>query len=169
VWADTLCINQGNNRERGHQVSFMNRICRHATQVPLYMSDDPDRGAEQVASLISEHASAEDWETGKAMTAVQTARSFRDIVAQIRAHVENQNTPCAYPVDQREGAVTLSLCAGLTTYLSAEENIEQHRANATTFFRLFATYTSKLQETKTPSIYTRKPRQTETLISFGLT
>ncbi|KAI9772731.1 MAG: hypothetical protein M1840_000326 [Geoglossum simile] len=57
VWADAICINQGNIRERSHHVSFMNRIYKLAKKVLLCMGNDPDGGAENIVSLIDEHVS----------------------------------------------------------------------------------------------------------------
>ncbi|EON64004.1 hypothetical protein W97_03234 [Coniosporium apollinis CBS 100218] len=55
VWADAICVNQGNTRERSHHVSFMNKIYRHTKRVLACIGNDPDGGAENIAALISEH------------------------------------------------------------------------------------------------------------------
>lgn len=55
IWADAICINQGNDREKSHHVAFMNRVYRNAKRVLIYTGDDVDGGAENVMSLITEH------------------------------------------------------------------------------------------------------------------
>jgi hypothetical protein len=55
LWADAVCINQEDVRERSHQVSFMGSIYRHARTVLICMGQDPDGGAEDVAALVKEN------------------------------------------------------------------------------------------------------------------
>jgi hypothetical protein len=55
VWADAICINQGNVRERSHHVSFMDRIYRRAQRTLVHMGKDVDGGAGNVADLVDEH------------------------------------------------------------------------------------------------------------------
>jgi hypothetical protein len=55
LWADALCINQGNTRERSHHVSFMGLIYEAADGVLACMGDDRDGRAGDVVSLILDH------------------------------------------------------------------------------------------------------------------
>lgn len=55
LWTDAVCINQGNLRERSHQVSFMGKIYRHAKRVLVCLGQDEDGGAEDVAALVKEN------------------------------------------------------------------------------------------------------------------
>jgi hypothetical protein len=52
--------------------------------------------------------------------------------------IHDPNTPCSYyPGDQRRlDAFSLTLCAGLTNYEPAEDNLERHRANFAAYWRL---------------------------------
>ena len=43
VWADAVCINQEDLKERSHQVSFMGSIYHHASQVLVCVGPDPRR------------------------------------------------------------------------------------------------------------------------------
>jgi hypothetical protein len=49
LWADAICINQGNTRERSHHVAFMDIIYKNADAVFV------DMGHDQVVSLIQDH------------------------------------------------------------------------------------------------------------------
>ncbi|KAF2143104.1 uncharacterized protein K452DRAFT_226331, partial [Aplosporella prunicola CBS 121167] len=40
LWVDALCINQGDNAERGHQVAMMQDIYSAAGQVSVWLSDN---------------------------------------------------------------------------------------------------------------------------------
>lgn len=56
VWADQICINQDDTRERGEQVRFMNEIYEHANHVLVWLGPD-DRGeAEAAFGLVKELA-----------------------------------------------------------------------------------------------------------------
>jgi hypothetical protein len=55
LWADAICINQGHERERSHQVTFMNLIYQHAARVLICFGQDPDGGANDIPTLIQEH------------------------------------------------------------------------------------------------------------------
>jgi hypothetical protein len=55
LWVDAICINQRNNKECSHHVSFMNKIYEKAKKVIVYMGDDPDGRAADVQSLLKEH------------------------------------------------------------------------------------------------------------------
>lgn len=43
IWIDQLCINQDDHLERGHQVSIMKRIFRHAKEVIVWLGEEDDR------------------------------------------------------------------------------------------------------------------------------
>ncbi|KAH8730029.1 heterokaryon incompatibility protein-domain-containing protein [Phaeosphaeriaceae sp. PMI808] len=54
LWADSICINQENLKEKGHQVAFMNKIYQAAECTLIYIgSDDDDQGSD-VCSLLDE-------------------------------------------------------------------------------------------------------------------
>ena len=53
LWADQICIDQHNLRERGHQVGLMGQIYRAARKVYIWLGNDPG-GAKQVASLVAD-------------------------------------------------------------------------------------------------------------------
>ncbi|KAH6639073.1 heterokaryon incompatibility protein-domain-containing protein [Boeremia exigua] len=54
LWADSVCIDQENDIEKGHQVSIMSQIYSRARRVLIYMGPDPEGHGPQVASLLSE-------------------------------------------------------------------------------------------------------------------
>ncbi|KAH7410531.1 heterokaryon incompatibility protein-domain-containing protein [Cadophora sp. MPI-SDFR-AT-0126] len=55
LWADAICINQGNTRERSHHVAFMDIIYKNADAVLVDMGQDIYGGGSQVVSLIQDH------------------------------------------------------------------------------------------------------------------
>jgi hypothetical protein len=55
VWADAICINQRNIRERGHHVGFMGAIYSQAKRVLVCLGPDEDGGARDVAELVAEN------------------------------------------------------------------------------------------------------------------
>ncbi|KAI0120970.1 heterokaryon incompatibility protein-domain-containing protein [Xylariales sp. AK1849] len=55
IWADALCINQNDARERSQQVALMGRIYSSARFVMACMGNDPDHGAANVASLLNDY------------------------------------------------------------------------------------------------------------------
>jgi hypothetical protein len=52
IWADFICIDQGNLEEKGHQVAIMGHIYRHASRVLIYMGSDHQGHGPQVCSLL---------------------------------------------------------------------------------------------------------------------
>lgn len=54
LWADSICINQGDLKEKGHQVAIMSMIYRKATQVLIYMGEDLEGHGPHVQSLLEE-------------------------------------------------------------------------------------------------------------------
>jgi len=56
LWADAVCINQQHLVERSHHVAFMGDIYSLANKVLVCLGKDPDGGAEDVASLVTEYA-----------------------------------------------------------------------------------------------------------------
>lgn len=54
LWADSICIDQSNQRERGHQVLFMGKIYSGARQVLICLGPDPDENAEDVRTLVAD-------------------------------------------------------------------------------------------------------------------
>lgn len=54
LWADSICINQGDLIEKGYQVALMGQVYSKASRVLIHMAGN-DRGhASQLASLVSE-------------------------------------------------------------------------------------------------------------------
>jgi hypothetical protein len=54
LWADSICIDQDNLEEKGHQVANMSGIYSSASQVLIYMGLDPHGHGPKVASLLSD-------------------------------------------------------------------------------------------------------------------
>jgi hypothetical protein len=54
LWADSICINQEEKLEKGHQVSLMGKIYRSAKCVLIYIGSDDDGHAPDVCSLLDE-------------------------------------------------------------------------------------------------------------------
>ena len=54
LWADSICINQGDNAEKGHQVGMMGQIYSQAQRVLITLGDDDlsNRHCEPVAAII---------------------------------------------------------------------------------------------------------------------
>lgn len=52
LWADQICIDQGNTAERGTQVKYMNRIYRDAAHVMVWLGDDEDHDAKSAFNLV---------------------------------------------------------------------------------------------------------------------
>ncbi|KAK5079469.1 hypothetical protein LTR70_009424 [Exophiala xenobiotica] len=55
VWADAVCINQRNTKEKNHHVAFMNLVYRHAEKVLVCMGAAPDDDARNIRTLINKH------------------------------------------------------------------------------------------------------------------
>lgn len=56
LWADSICINQDNLREKGHQVSMMSRIYSESRKALICLGPDENGHAKDVADLVSEVA-----------------------------------------------------------------------------------------------------------------
>jgi hypothetical protein len=54
LWADSICINQEDKLEKGHQISLMGKIYRSAKCVLIYIGSDDDGHAPDVCSLLDE-------------------------------------------------------------------------------------------------------------------
>lgn len=54
LWADAICINQGDSSEKGHQVALMGQVYSKASKVLIHMAGEDQGHAPQVASLVSE-------------------------------------------------------------------------------------------------------------------
>jgi hypothetical protein len=69
-------------------------------------------------------------------------KSSRPVVPQggtldhVWRNVQDAGITSAYPWKERLSAFSLTLCAGLSTYDSAEENLAQHRENFAAYWRL---------------------------------
>ncbi|KAH8597552.1 heterokaryon incompatibility protein-domain-containing protein [Bisporella sp. PMI_857] len=55
VWADAICINQRDIKERGHHVGFMGAIYSQAKRVLVYLGRDEESRAREVAELVKEN------------------------------------------------------------------------------------------------------------------
>lgn len=54
IWADQICINQKDLRERNHQVQFMNQLYKSAEHVLVWLGPDTEERARSTFKLISE-------------------------------------------------------------------------------------------------------------------
>lgn len=54
VWADSVCINQDNIDEKGHQVQFMGKIYSNALRVLICLGNDNEGHARKAMSLIKD-------------------------------------------------------------------------------------------------------------------
>lgn len=52
IWADSICINQEDPKERGHQVSLMDQVYAKARQVLIYLGPDAGGHGARVKSLV---------------------------------------------------------------------------------------------------------------------
>ena len=82
--------------------------------------------------------SASDLENPAKFKSSQPADFQRGTLDHIWTDVQDAGTTSAYPWEDRLGAFSLTLCAGLSTYDSAEENPTQHRDNFAAYWRLRA-------------------------------
>ncbi|CZR69255.1 uncharacterized protein PAC_19155 [Phialocephala subalpina] len=75
VWIDALCINQGDNEERGLQIRNMRQIYSQAMYVISWLGDDPDNIANAVKYLFENERYI--WFPGRRHTAVGFTSSAR--------------------------------------------------------------------------------------------
>jgi hypothetical protein len=54
LWADSICINQEDKSEKGHQVSLMGKIYRSAKCVLIFIGSDDDGHGAHICSLLDE-------------------------------------------------------------------------------------------------------------------
>lgn len=54
VWADSVCIDQDNPDEKGHQVQFMGNIYSNASRVLICLGNDDEEHAQKAFSLIKD-------------------------------------------------------------------------------------------------------------------
>lgn len=54
VWADSVCIDQDNLDEKGHQVQFMGKIYSNASRVLIFLGKDEEGHAPQAMSLVKD-------------------------------------------------------------------------------------------------------------------
>ncbi len=54
LWADSICINQNDNEEKGHQIKQMGRVYENAKRVLVYLDPDKERIAKGCFDLIQE-------------------------------------------------------------------------------------------------------------------
>ena len=55
LWADAICINQGDPREKSHHVAFMNKVYSRAESVLICLGAATDRITADILALIAEH------------------------------------------------------------------------------------------------------------------
>ena len=89
-----------------------------------------------VQSVYQFSAEASHWEVSDALTALQPASTLHDVLDRIWSDINGGEIPHHYSSDQRLDAFSLTLCAGLINYECAEENLEQHRANFSAFWKV---------------------------------
>jgi hypothetical protein len=82
--------------------------------------------------------SASDLENPAKFKSSQPADPQRGTLDRIWTDVQDAGTASVYPWEDRLSAFSLTLCAGLSTYASAEENIAQHHDNFAAYWRLRA-------------------------------
>jgi hypothetical protein len=58
------------------------------------------------------------------------------ILDRIWADLHNKDIPCQYPDNARLETLGLTLCAGLTNFLRAEDNLAKHNANFASYWKL---------------------------------
>jgi Heterokaryon incompatibility protein (HET) len=54
LWADSICINQEDGKEKGHQVALMGQIYRAAKRALVYLGDDEESHAKAAVELAEE-------------------------------------------------------------------------------------------------------------------
>ncbi|KAF2647283.1 HET-domain-containing protein [Lophiostoma macrostomum CBS 122681] len=59
VWADAICINQKDEKEKADQIKLMRKIYSQATRVLVWLGEDPDNEAEQAFVRIEQIAQAD--------------------------------------------------------------------------------------------------------------
>ena len=82
--------------------------------------------------------SASDLETPVKLKPSQPVVPHGEALDHIWRNVQDAGTTSAYPWEERLSAFSLTLCAGLSTYDFAEENLVQHRDNFAAYWRLRA-------------------------------
>jgi hypothetical protein len=82
--------------------------------------------------------SASDLETPAEVKSSQLVVPQGGTLDHVWRNVQDAGTTSAYPWEERLSAFSLTLCAGLSTYNSAEENLGQHRDNFAAYWRLKA-------------------------------
>jgi hypothetical protein len=82
--------------------------------------------------------SAPDLETPAELKSSQLVVPQGGTLDHVWRNVQDAGTTSAYPWEERLSAFSLTLCAGLSTYDSAEENLAQHRDNFAAYWRLKA-------------------------------
>lgn len=68
IWIDAICIDQGNNGERSHQVSMMRDIYSRAESVAIYLGGDKGQHIDTPAGRLMQRLSDERFRAGKAVS-----------------------------------------------------------------------------------------------------
>ena len=77
-----------------------------------------------------------DWEITDANNFLRPANTIHEALSNIWQAVNNPDNPCRYSSEERLGALSLTLGAGLRNFECAETALEQYRANFVSFWRL---------------------------------
>ena len=72
LWADAICINQGNDQEKGHQVDLMAAIYRNAQQVLVCLDHDKTNWVPDVIRLLHEMEDTVEKQLNRVTTATRT-------------------------------------------------------------------------------------------------
>jgi hypothetical protein len=73
VGVDAVCINQGNNEERGQQVQLMAKIYSKATRVLVWLGEtgaNSDKALLEIVRIAAEHESLDSLNDGKIQQAI---------------------------------------------------------------------------------------------------
>jgi hypothetical protein len=90
LWADAICVDQENLRERGHQVQLMGSIYTNATVVHAWLGEDTCQVASSLGVLPTLPATLDT--SNKSGTAIQAVKSLRLGDPEFTKSVLNENT-----------------------------------------------------------------------------
>ncbi|ROW13867.1 hypothetical protein VPNG_03510 [Cytospora leucostoma] len=90
LWADAICINQDDHREKGRQVAMMGRIYSEASRVLICLGPDESGHAEDIADLVSK---VSQW----ILTTLESTDGSRDSFPYIAS--------CEWPYSDRRWAI----------------------------------------------------------------
>jgi hypothetical protein len=99
--------------------------------------------------------SEKEWETTKTILGIDSPTTIRDVLSSIWADIHHEETPSHYLPDNRVRAFSLSLCTGLANYIRAEDDVEQHDADFSAFWKL---HQQAVANTTAPPIVEQPPK-----------